>query len=276
MALVTIWCARHRAAARSSWLRRLVMPALAALALAACGARTGQVPPLPAAPHMKAAGPTVDRIRHAGVLRVAADLSYPPMAFLRDGAPAGFDVELATLLATSLGVRVAVVDTPILTISDGVPVDVDAVIGVVPRAVVAGLPSDPYYTWQQAILSPGRSAVKSLDGLRGLHVAVAAGSLGVAVAQDAGAIPDLTYLPEEALAAVAQGRARAAVADAPVVLDYAAGHAGLRVVGGVGATVPRVVVVSKDAPDLASFVSAVLHELDRDGGLGRLRERWHL
>ncbi|HYM68752.1 MAG TPA: transporter substrate-binding domain-containing protein, partial [bacterium] len=80
----------------------------------------------------------------------------------------------------------------------------------------------------------------------------------------------------QALTAVALGRARAAVADAPLVLDYAAGHAGLRVAGGVGAAVPRVVVVSKDAPDLASFVSAALHELDRDGGLARLRERWHL
>jgi polar amino acid transport system substrate-binding protein len=224
-----------------------------------------------------AAGPTVDRIRHIGVLRVAADLSYPPMAFRRDGAPAGFDVELATLLATSLGVRLAVVDTPFATISDGVPADVDAVVGVVPQAVAPGLPSDPYYTWQQAILSPGRGAVGSLDGLRGLHVAVAAGSSrGVAVARDAGAIPELTYLPEQALTSVAQGRARAAVADAPLVLDYAASHPGLRVVVGVGAPVSRVVVVSKDAPDLASFVSAALHELDRDGGLARLRERWHL
>jgi len=274
--LVTLWCGPLRAAARSSWLRRVAVPALAALALVACGARTGQVPPLPAAPHVAAVGPTVDKIRRAGVFRVAVDLSYPPMAFRRDGAPAGFDIELATLLARSLGVRLVVVDTPILTVRDGVPADTDAVVGVAPQAVVPGLPSDPYYTSQQAILSQGRSAVGSLDGLRGLHVAVAAGSRGVAVAQDAGAIPDLTYLPEEALAAVAQGRARAAVADAPLVLDYAASHAGLRVVGGFGAPVPRVVVVSKDAPDLASAVSAAVHALDRDGGLGRLRARWHL
>jgi polar amino acid transport system substrate-binding protein len=227
-------------------------------------------------PHVAATGPTVDRIRHAGVFRVAADLSYPPMAFRTNGAPAGFDAELAALLAGALGVRSSIVDTPETVMHAGVPGDADAAIGALPPGSVPGLSSAPYYTSRQAIVSPARAAIRSIQGLRGIHVQVAVGSPGVAVVQDAGAIPDLTYLSAQALAAVTEGRARAAIADAPAATGYAADHAGLWVSGEVGAATPWVIVVPNDAKDLAEFVAAALRALERDGGLAQLRARWHL
>ncbi|HXX38027.1 MAG TPA: transporter substrate-binding domain-containing protein [bacterium] len=255
---------------------RAAVPVLALL-LVGCGPRAAQTPPMPNAPRVAASGPTVDRIRHEGVMRVAADLSYPPMAYRRDGTPAGFDVDLATLLAASLGVRLRVIDTPLSTMAGvGVPAGADAVLGGIPEGVVPGLSSGPYYVSRQAILSIARRAVESPRGLRGLHVAVAVGGRGAAVARDAGAILDVTALPEQALDEVALGRAQAAVADAPLVFNYAAEHPGLRATGGVGAPVPFVVVVPREAHDLATFVSAALHDLDRDGGLAQLRARWHL
>lgn len=52
-----------------------------------------------------ARAPAPARIRDAGVLRVAIDATYPPMEFLQEGQPVGFDVDLARALAQRLGVR---------------------------------------------------------------------------------------------------------------------------------------------------------------------------
>ncbi|OJH39523.1 transporter substrate-binding domain-containing protein [Cystobacter ferrugineus] len=40
--------------------------------------------------------PTPARLRDSGVLRVALDATYPPMEFLQEGKPVGFDVDLAS------------------------------------------------------------------------------------------------------------------------------------------------------------------------------------
>jgi len=218
----------------------------------------------------------VTRIQHAGTLTVAEDLSYPPMAFRQAGAPEGFDVDLGRLLADALGVQFAVVDTPLASMREVLPPGVDAVIGALPEGVVPGRASDPYYLSHQGILSPARASVASAEALRGLRVAAAAGSRGAAVAAAAGATVETTYLSEQALAALALGRVQAALADQSLVFAYATDHRGLRAVGGVGPAVPFVVVVPEGAPDLAAFVSAAIRDLGRDGGLTRLRERWHL
>gem|GEM_PF-960431 len=249
----------------------------AAVVVSACAARTGQVPPMPAPPHVAARGPSVERIRHTRLLRVAADLSYPPMAYRQNGTPAGFDVELATLLAESLGARLRVIDTPIAVLKGaGIPSDADAAAGALGPGLIPGAVSTPYYVSSQAILSPARAAITAAGQLRGLRVAVPAAGGALDVARSAGANVEVTDLPAQALAAVATGRAQAAVTDAPLALDFAAAHPGLHVTAGVGERVPFVIDVPATAPDLAAFVAAALRELDRDGGLATLRARWHL
>ena len=56
----------------------------------------------PELPLDKASG--LARVRSAGVLRVAIDATYPPMEFLENGQPVGFDVDLSRELARKLGV----------------------------------------------------------------------------------------------------------------------------------------------------------------------------
>ncbi len=246
----------------------------AVLALASCGAHIASLPP---APHVGASGPTIARIQRAGTLHVAADLSYPPIAFRDDAGPKGFDVDLATLLAQALGVHLAVVDTPLAVLHAGVPAGADLALGALPSGTVPGRASAPYLMVGQAIVSHGRGAVSSVAGLRGLRVAAVAGSPGAGMAGQAGASTvELLYLPEQALAALEAGRVQAAVVDEPVARDYAADHGGLAVAGAGGATVPLVVIAPESAPDLAGFVADALQQLGQNGGLARLRERWHL
>jgi ABC-type amino acid transport substrate-binding protein len=249
---------------------------VAAAGLAACGADIARIPPLPPAPHPQLGGPAVAQIRRAGVLRVASDLSYPPMEFRENGAPRGFDIDLAALLADALGVRLEIVDTPLTLVRAEFPAGVDLLLSGIPRAHAAtmGLASEPYYVSSQALLWRDRSPVRTPDDLRGIRVAVASGSSGEALAA-AGTL-SLTYLPEQAMEAVATGGAQAAVGDRPFLLWYARTHAHLRVSAGGWREAPLVAVTRWDASDLAEFVTAALQELRAHGGLAQLERRWNI
>jgi len=247
----------------------------AGLATAACGTRTASVPALPPVPRLAMRGPAITTVQHTGLLRVASDLSYPPMAYAEAGAPRGFEIDLAGLLAGALGVRLEVVDTPVTTMRTAFPDGVDLLLSALPAGRAPGIPSTPYFVSREAILWRDGAAVRSTDALRGLRVAVAAGMSGETLVADAGALV-VRYLPVDALSAVADGRAQAAVGDGPLLLDFAQTHPHLGVTAGPWRETPFVAVARPGAPDLAAFVSASIRDLRRSGGLDQLLRRWHL
>ena len=250
---------------------------LAAAGLGACGAGIARIPPLPPAPHPSLSGPAVAQIRRTGVLRVASDLSYPPMEFREEGAPRGFEIDLAALLADALGVRLEIVDTPLTQMRVEFPAGVDLLLSGISlnSAPAMGLSSVPYYVSSQAILWRDGSPVRTPRDLRGLRVAVASGSPGEVLAAGAGTL-SLTYLPEQAMEAVTTGGAQAAVGDRLVLIWYARSHAHLHVSVGAWQEAPLVAVTRWDASDLADFVTAALRELRANGGLDQLQRRWNL
>jgi polar amino acid transport system substrate-binding protein len=246
----------------------------AALLLAACGAPQAG-PPLPPPPHPAIRGEALTGIVRSGVLRVGSDLSDPPLSFREGTTPRGFEIDLATLLAAAMGVRLQVTDMPRTQMRSGLA-HADLLISAIPPAGAPGPVSAPYYRMSQAVLSRGPSALPSDGSLRGLRVVAQAASAGEDVAVGLGASPALVYLPMAALDAVSRGQAQAAVADAPLVVEYARSHPQLRVAAGRWGSIPLVVVTRADAPDLLAFTSAAIRELERTGGLAQLRQRWRL
>ena len=255
---------------------RLVCIVAAALFAAGCGPMSIGRPPLPAPPHPGVQGPTVAEIRRAGVLRVGSDLSYPPLAFRDRGAPAGFEIELAGLLAGALGVRLDVIDMPRTVTGPGFR-DADVLIGGWTPDGAPGPTSAPYYIVQQGALWREGQGPPAGGSLHGIRVAVQARSTGQKAAEQSGAIPAfVAYTAAGALNAVPRGEAQAAVTDLPLVTEYARTHPHLRVSTVSWPASPLVVVVRANAPDLLEFTSAVIHELEGRHGLEQLRRRWHL
>ncbi len=255
---------------------RVALAGVAVFLMAACSSGGAGRPPLPPAPHPTAEGPVVSGIKRAGVLRVASDLSYPPLAFLDRGAAQGFEIDLASLLAAALGVRLEVIDTPRAAARVSFA-DADLLISEWDAEGAPGPASTPYYIMRQAILWREKETPTSDGSLRNARVAVQARSRGQAVAERLGATPAVVeYLPLEALGAVARGTVQAAVVDLPLVAEYARTHPRLRMSTGSWGDVPLVVVVRPNAADLLAFTSAVIQELDRRGGLAQLRRRWQL
>lgn len=233
-------------------------------------------PPLPPAPHPAAEGPSVAAVQRAGRLRVAADLSVPPLAFHDPSGPRGFDVDLVGLVAQALGVRAEIVDIPITAMREAFPASADLAAGALSAGVVPGLATDPYGEASPAVVWGGKTSGNTLPALHGKRVAASIGSPGERLAREAGATLILTYLPEQSLALVADGRVDAAIADGPEAFGFVSSRAGLRTSAAGGPAVPLVFITRPDASDLAGYVSAVIRELRSDGGLQQLRQRWHL
>lgn len=118
----------------------------------------------------------LDDIVSSGELRCSVTLDFPPIGFRDEkNEPVGFDVDYCKDLATSLGVKASVVETPWADripalLSNRADVSIAAASDTLERAQTVGL-SVPYmaYTYQTAVRKG--SDIKVFDDLKGRKVA---------------------------------------------------------------------------------------------------------
>jgi ABC-type amino acid transport substrate-binding protein len=88
------WCRRNRGLAGVSAMAAMLLGTVAVLLTARTEPRPRPPPDF-----------SLQRVQGAGKLTVGTDPTYPPMEFRRDGALAGFDIDLARHVAGRLGVQ---------------------------------------------------------------------------------------------------------------------------------------------------------------------------
>jgi ABC-type amino acid transport substrate-binding protein len=131
-----------------------------------------------------AAGAAVERIRRSGALRVVMDTGEPPWTgtppmYVKnaDGLDAGFDIEVARVIATSLGVAdVKVVHARYSELADALrdPSDrADLLISGYSPVPTDGVTwSSPYLEYGLCLVVPARSTVRSTADLFGQPVGI--------------------------------------------------------------------------------------------------------
>ena len=77
------------------------------LVTAASGLTVSMLPPSLA----RAAGKTLSDVKASGVLQIGCEATYPPFTFRDAGKIVGYDVDLAALMCSSLGVKPEFIDT---------------------------------------------------------------------------------------------------------------------------------------------------------------------
>lgn len=124
---------------------------------------------------------TLQEVIKRGTLNVASCLTFPPFGSMdKNNKPQGFDVDVATAMATALGVKVKIVDT---TSANRIPnlqtKKVDAVVcnftTTAERAKQVAF-SDPYIVAGEVMLVKKSSGISTLKDLSGRTVAVTKGS----------------------------------------------------------------------------------------------------
>jgi ABC-type amino acid transport substrate-binding protein len=182
------------------------------------------------------ADPYLLDIQERGVLRVALDPTYPPFDTLIDGKPAGYDVALANAIAADLGVRADFHTLALDTLYDALASDqVDVLVSALPFIYERQKEvrySIPYYQSGQVLVVPAsNTTIRTPQDLAGRTVAVELGSNADTEARRISReiTPTLTLLstyhsPEEALDALAEGKADAAISDNLSAQTYLAAH----------------------------------------------------
>jgi ABC-type amino acid transport substrate-binding protein len=221
---------------------------------------------------------SLERVRAAGLVRIAIDPTYPPFAdYTAEGGLAGFDVDLSQALAAELGVRP---DFQVLDVTSAI----DALLVRKVDLVISALPpypeytrdvtySSPYFNAGLVLVSPATRPVTALAALSGLTVAVEQGSTAEETSrQQPGAHLRLTDGPETALALVGHG-ADAALLDRVSATQLTRSRTDLHVSPPVTFE-PYVIAGRRQDAALNAAVEAALTRLRENGTLARLERQW--
>lgn len=225
------------------------------------------------------------RVQQRGVLLVGLDPTYPPFAVADENGLTGFDVDLANKLAADLGLETQFVLFGYDGLYDALETgQVDVLISalvIVPERTRDFAYSDPYFNAGEVLITRQGNAgqLQAMADLNGRTLAVELGALGhVEALEWAKKVADLTVTPfttaDEALTAVADGEADAALVDA------ISGHLFLKeqqtlVFSDRAVTVEPFAIVSRIEDELLlEQINNSLAHLQETGQFREIQERW--
>lgn len=219
-----------------------------------------------------------------GTLRIALEGTYPPFNF-RDAASgqlAGYDVDVAKLVAAKLGLKPEFITTEWSAILAGLASGkYDAIISqvsITPKRTAVFDFSQPYtYSMPQLIVRKNeRNDYKSLADLKGKKLGVGQGSV---FEQQARAVPGIEVksypAAPENLQDLAFGRIDAALNDS-LMIGYLLKNSQLPIRAGarVGAVNTVGIAVAKGNPKFEAAIDGALAAARADGSLKRASVKW--
>ncbi len=227
------------------------------------------------------------RIKADGVLRVATDASYPPFSAVdANGNLFGFDIDLAEALGRRLGVRVEfenlAYDALLAAVASGRN---DAVISAFtpqPDKLDEAAFTRPYFVSGTVAVVRASGGLEIKDWAawaQGKRLAVEYGAGGDVVARQwARQVAAVNVLPQptaqDALTALLNGVADAALVDAISAYEFLQAHPGLALAGPPVEPELYAIAVSARSRELLPALDRALAEMEADGTLPELRAKW--
>jgi len=219
-----------------------------------------------------------------GTLRVAMEGTYPPFNFKepKTGELAGYDVDVAKLLAARLGLKPEFVTTEWSAILAGLAAGkydvIVSQVGINPKRQETFDFSQPYtYSGPQLIVRKNETAsYKSLNDLKGKKVGVGQGSVYEQQAKAVAGITVKSYpAAPENLQDLAVGRIDAALNDS-LMVAYLLKNSKLPIQPGarVGNSERMGVTFQKGNPQFKAAVDRALADAGADGSLKKISEKW--
>jgi polar amino acid transport system substrate-binding protein len=240
-------------------------------------ALTGCVGAISTAPLTPKVAPPL--IGHAGVLRAAVDMSYPPFAGTVGGQKLGLDVDVAAAIADQLGLKLQLIDAkPAAAAALVTSGSVDIVMGAltVDQAVSSNLAFAGTYMSDAPAVFAAKDATFSLSAIGVERIAVQNGSYSYwTLLAQYGQTP-LVIVPSlgDAFKDVQSGTADVAAGDALVGAYILRAYPSVKYLGQAGSAYPLGVAVSQNDPKLEDKVRTVLDGLASQGVLATLRTKW--
>jgi len=224
------------------------------------------------------------RVRSGGVIRFATDASYHPFEGVgSDGVFYGLDIDIAREIARRIGARAEFVNAGMDALYDVLRVgQADASISALPVDPARGgqwVYTRPYFDAGLVLVTRPESRLADADDLAGRVVAVALGSDGdawlrKARRQSSAITPELFDSLQEALQAVDEGRADAAIIDGVTARQRLSTRFGdLRVVAQLTSE-PYAIALWGQNTELLAAIDGALSDMEADGTLARIVDDW--
>ena len=257
-----------------------IVAAIAALTLGACGSAGEDANPVDNDVASDAAsqfdeGTAMRAIAESGKVRIGVKYDQPGLGFKAAGdpLPAGFDVEMAKIIAAKLGIKAADVEW-VETISDnrepflqqGTVDFVFASYSITDdRRKVVGQAGPYFLTGQQLLVKKG-SDIKSVDDIKGKEVCSVTGSTSLKQVEAKGAKARGFETYSQCRDQVLDGAVDSMTTDGSILLGYAALNPDeLEVVGEPFSEERIGMGYSQDKPELCQFLTDTIQEAMDDG-----------
>ena len=258
--------------------RRPVLRSLALTLLLTAGLATAWTPATASAADLLAT------VKARGTLKVALEGTYPPFNYKdqKTGQLAGYDVDVARLLATRLGVKVEFVSSEWASILAGLSANkydvIVSQVGINPKREQAFDFSTPYiYSMPQLIVRKDEKATyTSLADLKGKKLGVGQGSV---YEQQARAVPGIDVrsyaAAPDTMSDLASGRIDAALNDS-LMSAYLLKISRLPIKAGarVGAVERMGIPFHKGNPEFKAALNKALADAAADGSLKAISVKW--
>ncbi|WP_343729645.1 transporter substrate-binding domain-containing protein [Duganella sp.] len=222
-------------------------------------------------------------VKARGTLKVALEGTYPPFNYKeKNGALAGYDVDVARLLASKLGLKVEFVSSEWASILAGLAANkydvIISQVGINPKREQAFDFSQPYiYSMPQLIVRNNDTAsYKALTDLKGKKLGVGQGSV---YEQQARAVPGIDVrsyaAAPDTMADLASGRIDAALNDS-LMSAYLLKISKLPIKAGaqVGAVERMGIPFKKGNPGFKQALNKALSDAAADGSLKAISVKW--
>ena len=220
-----------------------------------------------------------------GVLTNVAELGFSPFEYIdEDGNTVGFDVDLSNAIAEKMGLTCEwlpnqAFDTLVPTIKQGGKADISiAGVTITDERLEDVDFSDPYLNSNQGLIVAASSdyATEDLDA-EDIQIACQTGTTGDAWIQEN--LPNATRVPLADVTAgmmgVSTGSYQAMVIDLPVAQNMLAqSFSDLKILEEIPTGEQYGIAVSYDNPGLKDAINAALAEIESDGTMDELKQKW--
>ena len=259
---------------------------VAALALTACGGSASTASSAAAssvAASSEAASTSAAELTtvEAGKLTMATNATFPPYEMTTDaGTIEGIDVETAQAIADKLGLELQIddmdFDAALLSVQQGKADIAMAGITVTDERMAVMSFSDSYATGIQSVIVPEGSDIASVDDLAGKKIGTQRGTTGYLYCSDDFG-EDAVVAYDNGLTAVQalnNGQVDAVVIDNEPAKAYVESNPGLKILDTSYAEEDYAIGMNKSNTALLEAVNAALEELEADGTLQAIVDKY--
>lgn len=232
-----------------------------------------------------ASSPTIDRIKKAGKLVVAADATFAPMEFKNEkGEIVGADIDIATEIAKDLGVKLEIANTNwdaiFASLKAGKTDMIISSVTITDERSKEMSFSKTYFAGGQVIMvKADNSTVKGPADLKGKVVSVQIDTTGQIAAEKIDGIKELKKYDggADTCLAVDTGKVEAAIIDKMVAADYVKQHPSVKLVDSKPFVTEDIgIAMQLDAKDLVEAVNKSIDSMKADGRLDKILDKYGL